>query len=261
MAAIRWLAPSTWVEEHSPGRLAVVADKRRVADVLQTTAAWFMIAATVPHVRAALDKAKLHVQETQQTRNEARAQLDLVQGWLDGEVESSVLRDVSFGVAAPGYAGLAAMSLVDAAGATLVQVVMRCSNAAHLARRARDWHHIAATMDETAMCKYMEARYAELATAIKRGIPYPHPADFGLVVAHGDGWVLYHFFHDIGYVRRHGQWGAQIMPQLLPPEQHGFLRTDDVRAAIDFLGHRSPDAMHEAFAQLRQDPQLRHVVD
>jgi hypothetical protein len=257
---IRWLAPGTWVDQQDPWRLADVAKKRDVPTALQTTAVWLMIAAALPHVRDALAKARLQAPENPDTRARAAAQLGMIQGWLDGYVKQATVTAASDAPSEPGYVGLAAMHLVDAVGATLGVAAERCQNALHAAYRARTWHHIAALMDQTRGRQYMTERQEELALAIKRGIPYPHPADFGLVAAHGDGWVLYHHFADIDRSYRMGQWSAQVLPQLLPSEQHGYLRTRDAREAIDFLGHRSPDAMREAISQLRADPQLGRVL-
>jgi hypothetical protein len=269
---IRWLVPSSWIEQTDPWSLLKVARDRRVHTELMREASRRMVQYASAQVRATVDRNLyttgefatrerrffydiLDLVDESTTLDEpdrtltlkplhllAAGSTDDLQGLLESQVYgrrvSTELRLGSSGMLANRTHGL--MRLIDAATA-------RNDLPDRLVAAVLSALEYAADKECPAPRTTATHRRRQIAELIKRAIPYPHPRDIGVLIAHGDSWAMY----ERSSARRPGRVGVQLSPGLVAPaaQFNGWVE-GTLHEALDVVGHLGSPAMKDAARQL-----------
>jgi hypothetical protein len=262
-AAIRWLAPSSWVEQTNPWLLLQVARDRHVHTELMREASRRM-------VRYASEQIRMMVDRTM-SKHEQRffdELLDIVDKstTLDSPERELVLKPIYIITAGATadlqhqwerHAGRREQRGEDIRIEPIIDGTMRLFDAAvsrvdlpdrllNAVRGALEYpRQRARTTSE--IRRGLQRVNPPITELIKRAIHYPHPRDIGALIAHGDGWAMY----DRSSPRRPGRVGVQLSPGLAAPAAQftGWVE-GTLHEALDVVGHLGSPSMKDAARQL-----------
>lgn len=259
------LAEDAWRNPRStPGHLLNLASRVGVHDVLLVAIKRRLVLYAATHAKAALR----YVQKAD--RGVAANAVSAAMAFANWEAEGTTVWD-DVVVDAEHAAGEVAPLVVQLSNAGRTRAAWAMGAALQAAESVVTRHNLAASADHAQRAvefadavkrdlpgghwTWLDWVVAEIVGIIKLVIPWPHPWDVGDVVAHGDGWVLYHTMID------HEDtdpplFSAQVTPR---GKFDGWLPGESLYNAVDFIGHMGADAMRDAMRQLKQTRQLEIV--